>query len=123
MNQVHDRSCSDPVVARLRVLLEEIDKAVVSAYGWDRQQINYDFRDIQGGGDVTLCRWSIPQSSALVLFRNLLELNKQRDAEEKQLAQLGGKPHVRQSRVRKSANVDFTLDLDDILLNIVEGGD
>lgn len=85
MNQVHDRSCSDPVIARLRVLLEEIDKAVVSAYGWDPHQVSFDFRDMRGGGDVTLCRWSIPQSSALVLFQELLELNKQRHTEEKSL--------------------------------------
>lgn len=123
MNKVHDRGCSDPVIARLRVLLEEIDKAVVSAYGWEGQAINYDFRDVHGGGDVTLSRWSIPQSSALVLFQNLLLLNKQRDTEEKQTAQQIGKPRARQGRTRKSTNAVTTLELDDILLDIVEGGD
>lgn len=123
MNQVHDRGCSDPIIARLRGLLEEIDKAVVSAYGWDPHQVSFDFRDMQGGGDVTLCRWSIPQSSALVLFQKLLDLNKQRHTEENQLAEQGGRSRARQNRARKSSNIDFTLDLDDVLSNIIERGD
>ncbi len=123
MNQVHDRSCSDPIIARLRVILEEIDKAVVSAYGWDPHQLGFDFRDMQGGGDVTLCRWSIPQPSALVLFQKLLKLNKQRHSEEKQLSKQLVRSRARQSWVRKSSNINFTLDLDDVFSNIIERGD
>lgn len=126
MHHVHDRSCSDPVIVRLRVLLEEIDRAVVSAYGWDEEQTNYDFREIQSGGGIALCRWSIPQSAALGLFGQLLELNKQRHSEEVQLAQQGGKAprsSARGSRTRMNSSTEFSFDLGDSLTTTIKVGD
>jgi len=125
MHQVHDRSCNDPVISSLRALLGEIDKAVVSAYGWDAEQIKYDFREIRGGGDTALCRWSIPQSSAAVIFGQLLELNKRRHAEEAESAEQGAKsPGSRAGRraKRRNSSAELSLDLEDIFPATEEAG-
>lgn len=125
MNQVHDRTCNDPEISSLRTLLAEIDKAVVNAYGWDSEQIKYDFREMSTGGDVVLCRWSIPQSFAAILFEQLLELNRKRHEEEMLSARRGDVPSrgARTGRKQKRANSTPTvsLDLQDIFSAIEDG--
>ena len=125
MHLVHDRSCRDPVISNLRALLAAIDQAVVSAYGWGTEQIDYDFREIRGGGDASICRWSIPQSATDVLFRLLLDLNKQRHTEEVQADQQAAKPaksRAGRSSARRNSSTEFRLDLDDILPATIEEG-
>lgn len=124
MHLLHDRSCRDPVVSSLRELLAEIDKAVVSAYGWDSDQIKYDFREIQGGANTVICRWSISQSSSEVLFSQLLDLNKIRHTQEMSSVRLdaGSSADPRSGRKGRNTKLDSEagLTLQDIFSTILE---
>jgi hypothetical protein len=125
MNQVHDRTYNGPEISSLRTLLAEIDRAVVKVYGWDSEQIKYDFHEIHTGSNAVLCRWSIPKSFAEILFERLLELNEKRHGEEMLSVRPGaGSPRVgRASRRQKWANSTpaASLDLQDIFSTIEDG--
>jgi len=125
MNQVHDRTRNDPTISDLRALLAEIDKAVVKAYGWDSEQIKYDFHEIRTGVDAAVCRWSISQSSAATLFKQLLELNRKRHEEEVPSVRPGAGSFsgARAGRRQKRANssIEVNLDLQDIFSTVEDG--
>lgn len=125
MNKVHDRTCNEPEISSLRTLLAEIDKAVVSAYGWDSEQIKYDFHEMNTGGGVALCRWSISKSSEEILFEQLLQLNRKRHDEEmlssrRGATSLDGAPTGRKPK-RANSIPAGSLDLRDIFSTIEDG--
>lgn len=72
-NQVHDPAVTDPAIVRLRELHEQIDLAVLSAYGWDDL-------DPQVGHHRTKIglRWTVSPQARFELLDRLLVENHQR---------------------------------------------
>lgn len=50
-NRFHDPQCEDEGITRLRALHEEMDRAVLAAYGWQTLTPTYAFIDEQSGDD------------------------------------------------------------------------
>jgi hypothetical protein len=78
MNAIHSPSVEDTTIVELRQLLADIDTEVVSAYGWDDLEINYDFRELGGGSGNDLWRWSLSQEANADLLERLTLLNRER---------------------------------------------
>jgi hypothetical protein len=78
MNAIHSPSVEDTTIVELRQLLADIDTEVVSAYGWDDLEINYDFRELGGGSGNDLWRWSLSQEANADLIERLTLLNRER---------------------------------------------
>jgi methylase of polypeptide subunit release factors len=76
-NRVHDPEETAADVSELRRLHVGLDKAVVSAYGWDDLALDHDFYDTPQGVKFTLA-----PNTRVELLDRLLELNHARYAEE-----------------------------------------
>ena len=59
-NQVHDPAVTDPAIVRLRELHEQIDHAVLAAYGWDDLDPEVGHHRTKIG-----IRWTVSPQSAL----------------------------------------------------------
>lgn len=103
-NALNDPECEDARVLELRSLHEEMDRAVLEAYGW---------------GDIDVppyCPMNDTESSEVEAFNDevidrLYVLNAERAAEEERQG-LGGKPATKRSASRKAKNrVDATMHL------------
>jgi hypothetical protein len=75
-NQVHDPSVTDPAIVRLRELHEQIDYAVLAAYGWDDL-------DPEVGHHLTKIgvRWTVSPEARFELLDRLLVENHRRAAQ------------------------------------------
>lgn len=76
-NRVHDPDCHDAAVRDLRELHEEIDEAVIRAYGWGDL-------DLKIGHHLTKIglRWTVSKEARFELLDRLLEENHRRYARE-----------------------------------------
>jgi hypothetical protein len=72
-NQVHDPDISDPDIVRLRTLHEQIDLAVLAAYGWDEIDLEIGHHRTKIG-----IRWTISPGARFELLDRLLGENHRR---------------------------------------------
>lgn len=68
-------SASDPDVARLREIHEELDHAVMAAYGWDDVPLNHGFHTYR-----QMTRWTVCPEARVEILDRLLEENHRRAA-------------------------------------------
>ncbi|MFO0646571.1 MAG: type IIL restriction-modification enzyme MmeI [Polyangiales bacterium] len=92
-NRFHDPHCDDAGIVRLRALHEEMDRAVLAAYGWQALAPTYAFIDEQGGDDEDEAaagaktkrrrvRYRWPDELRDDVLARLIALNAERAAEE-----------------------------------------
>jgi hypothetical protein len=77
-NLVNDEavaSASDPDVARLREIHEQLDHAVMTAYGWDDVPLNHGFHTYR-----QMTRWTVCPEARVEILDRLLEENHRRAA-------------------------------------------
>ncbi|MEV6632211.1 type IIL restriction-modification enzyme MmeI [Actinoplanes sp. NPDC051470] len=80
-NMVHDKGCHDEDVAELRDIHADIDRAVISAYGWADLALDHDFHDTRQG-----MRYTVGPAARQEILDRLLELNQARHAEDRRRA-------------------------------------
>lgn len=78
INAINTPSNSEPLVEDLRQILVEIDREVLTAYGWDDLNIAYAFRDFGGGSSNDPWRWALSDEVIAEWMRRLTELNRRR---------------------------------------------
>jgi hypothetical protein len=76
-NRVHDPDCHDESVRYLRDLHEQIDEAVMRAYGWDDLDLKIGHHPTKIG-----LRWTVGKEARFELLDRLLEENHRRYARE-----------------------------------------
>jgi hypothetical protein len=76
-NRVHDPDCHDPAIRQLREIHEQIDEAVMRAYGWDDLDLKIGHHPTKIG-----IRWTVAKEARFELLDLLLEENHRRHAEE-----------------------------------------
>jgi hypothetical protein len=105
-NRFHDLSENDPDTVELRRLRIEIDQAVTDAYGWNDISLDHAFHETSQG-----VRFTISEQARREILENLLALNHQRHAEERQLASLSNIKTTRRSRKSSGGDRQITIDL------------
>jgi len=75
-NQFHDSTISSSWINRLRELHREMDRNVLSAYGWDDMLLEYDFRVLERGS-----RYSVSDENRMEILRRITLLNQRINAE------------------------------------------
>ncbi len=68
-------SASDPDVARLRDIHEQLDHAVMAAYGWDDVPLDHGFHTYR-----KMTRWTVSPTARVEILDRLLEENHRRAA-------------------------------------------
>ena len=68
-------STSDPDVARLREIHEQLDHTVMAAYGWDDVPLNHGFHTYR-----QMTRWTVCPEARVEILDRLLEENHRRAA-------------------------------------------
>jgi hypothetical protein len=76
-NRVHDPDCHDPAIRQLRGIHEEVDEAVLRAYGWNDIELKFGHHPTKIG-----MRWTVGKEARFELLDRLLEENHRRHAEE-----------------------------------------
>ena len=76
-NRMHDKLDTSSDVAKLRSLAQEMDEAVLAAYGFESMNLNHGFHESKSGSRFTICEAARRE----VLWR-LVELNRIRYEEE-----------------------------------------
>lgn len=125
-NKFHDPTCSQEEFLAARQLLVLMDEAVCSAYGWNDVNLGHDFHEVPYLPENDRVRFTISEEARLKVLQRLAELNQQRYQREVELGLHGGPAGPSQGRARRSRAVSAsepTLDLNDILPAIMEGGD
>jgi hypothetical protein len=74
---VHDPDCHDAPIRDLRELHEQIDEAVLRAYGWDDLDLKIGHHPTKIG-----LRWTVGKEARFELLDRLLEENHRRYARE-----------------------------------------
>jgi hypothetical protein len=74
-NQIHDPTVTDPAILRLRELHEQIDLAVLKAYGWTDLDPQIGHHRTKIG-----IRWTVSQQARFELLDRLLVENHRRAA-------------------------------------------
>jgi len=77
-NLVHLRSEQDGDVVRFRTLIAELDRTVLSAYGWQDIELNHEFVSTKRGE-----RYGVATAARTELLKRLSALNRQRHEEER----------------------------------------
>jgi hypothetical protein len=96
-NRFHSEVVSDPLFKQFRCLQEELDKAVVHAYGWDDLDLGHGFHPLPHLQENDRVRFTISESARVEVLRRLAEMNRQRYQEEVQQALHGGnEAHTKQ---------------------------
>ena len=91
-NRFHDPYEQEPGILRLRELHEEMDRAVLHAYGWDNVPTDCDFFEDYEGAKPRY-RW--PDEVRDDMLARLIALNTERAAEEQRSgAAVAGRPAV-----------------------------
>lgn len=75
-NQFHDSTIPSGWIDRLRELHREMDRNVLSAYGWDDILLEYDFRVLERGS-----RYSLSDDNRMEILRRITLLNQRINAE------------------------------------------
>jgi len=103
-NRFHDRGEQSEVIARLRKLHSEMDRAVAAAYGWSNLDLDHDFHKTKQG-----IRYTISETARHQVLDRLQALNHQRHAEEEaeRLAQRNP-VQAKRSRNKKDEKRDFS---------------
>ncbi|MFJ5305203.1 type IIL restriction-modification enzyme MmeI [Streptomyces sp. NPDC088350] len=81
-NLVHDESIADADVQSLRSLHENVDQAVMSAYGWQDLDIDHGFHQTRQG-----IRYTISPMARVEVLDRLLEINHDRHVSESAIQQ------------------------------------
>src|SRR5450755_352586 len=76
-NRVRDPDCHDPAIRQLREIHEQIDEAVLRAYGWDDLDLKIGHHPTKIG-----LRWTVGKEARFELLDRLLEENHRRYAKE-----------------------------------------
>jgi hypothetical protein len=97
-NRFHDPSKESENIVFLRALHVEMDRLVLSLYGWNDLELGHDFRETKQG-----TRYTISEPARREVLNRLLALNHQRHAEEKAEEMiLGTQPKAKSKRGRKA---------------------
>ncbi|HEY8585657.1 MAG TPA: type IIL restriction-modification enzyme MmeI [Rhodanobacter sp.] len=78
MNAIHSPDNADATIVELRRLLSVIDAEVAVAYGRDDVDVNYDFREFDGGSANDKWRWALSADATSALLDSLVALNRER---------------------------------------------
>lgn len=76
MDNYNSPKCNDPKIVRLRVIREQIDKAVFDLYQWEDVSCGHDFVKYEGNLPVAETRYGISDEAREKMIFRLLELNK-----------------------------------------------
>jgi hypothetical protein len=91
-NAFHNPEINNSEICDLRLLHEQMDKAVLAAYRWGEIHLNHGFYETQYG-----IRFTISDAAQQELFERLLILNHQRHAEE----EAEGAPAQKKSKIKR----------------------
>jgi hypothetical protein len=72
-NLFHDPACTDADIVRLRELHAEMDRAVLSCYGWQEVELRHGFHQSDRGQT----RFTVSPEARRALLQRLLALNQQ----------------------------------------------
>lgn len=96
-NRFHDPNESDPCIVQLRALHDEMDRAVLAAYGWDDIQpqaeflLDYEIDEEEWGNRRRPYRYRWPDELHDEVLGRLLELNAVRAAQESAVTSSGSR--------------------------------
>lgn len=105
-NLFHDYSVTESTVADLRDAQVNLDSTMLSCYGWNDIQLDFDFRDAKFVAEDGAKRFTVPDRTRLEILRRLSQLNEVRYEEEvenglqpkKASGKLGRSPSARSQR-------------------------
>ena len=86
-NGFHDSARTDPELQSLRMLLQEIDSTLLTAYGWSDLRLDHAFHEVTSLPANDRLRFTVSEAARLECLRRLAELNRQRCREEQAAAQ------------------------------------
>ena len=81
-NRFHDPLDLEPRIQALRALHQDIDLAVLRAYGWEDLELGHDFHPVPYLPDNDRIRFTLSERARLEVLRRLSELNHERYAQE-----------------------------------------
>ena len=84
-NRFHNPAEQDAGIEQLRQMQQEIDEAVVSAYGWDDINLGHGFYDVPYLPQSDPKRFTIAEPARIEILSRLSSLNRQRYDDEKAL--------------------------------------
>jgi hypothetical protein len=102
-NALHDPQRQDASLASLRILLSEIDRALLAAYGWEYLSPEHGFHEVSSLPANDRVRFTISEAARLEVLRRLAALNRQRYQEEQDAAQSLQAALAEQTAPRKRA--------------------
>lgn len=102
-NAFHDPTRQEAQLAALRVLLRDIDRAVLVAYGWADLNLDHAFHEVASLPANDRVRFTISEAARLEVLRRLSALNRQRYQEEQDAARSMGAAQVERTAPRKHA--------------------
>jgi hypothetical protein len=85
-NRFHDPTCNDPDIVQLRALHQEMDEAVLAAYGWDDVDTTCEWRalyEVEEGKKIPW-RWQWSEATHDDVLARLIALNEERKAAEEE---------------------------------------
>ena len=123
MNAIHSPDREDDQIAKLRSLLETIDRNVVAAYYWNDLDFAYDFRDLSSAPGNAQSVYAISEDVRIEALRRLVVLNKERHEQDVAKRSDFGKSGAGKGHTRRGKSTAFTLDFDDVSSTLIKGGD
>lgn len=123
-NMMHNASCVSPEIVSLRILQEEMDRAVAIAYGWNDINLDHAYYEVPYLPESDRIRFTISEGARLEILLRLTELNRQCyqvEIDQDRDGQALGATKSRMRRTSSKSASELTLDLDDDIPKIVKG--
>ena len=114
-NILHDESRQDTRIVGFRSLQQDLDKAVLAAYGWSDLALRYGFREVSYLPENDRVRFTISEEARREILQRLSELNRERYQEEVELGLHGAVVQTKKKKIsapRKKKAVASALSLD-----------
>jgi hypothetical protein len=104
-NLVHSEDETAEDVVNFRLLIAELDRAVIDSYGWDDIELNHQFLETKRGG-----RFGVNESSRMEILKRLAALNRERfEAQENASSGMSTTAKTKRGRRKKEATVLYDL--------------
>ncbi|MHB9068765.1 MAG: Eco57I restriction-modification methylase domain-containing protein [Sedimentisphaerales bacterium] len=81
-HRFHDQNCCDSDIVAFRELAKELDKYVISAYGWQEVNLDHGFHEVDYLPEEDNLRYTICENARCELLSRFARLNAERYAEE-----------------------------------------
>lgn len=106
-NRFHDVTESSPRIDDLRALHQEMDSAVLAAFGWSDLDLELDFREVSYLPENDRVRLTLSERARAELLRRLCDLNQERHADEAASGKKGSKPRPKRKRRAPDGQLDL----------------